>query len=116
MCWRHGSSTLMPMRVTRSGKLIKLEILVNWLTFYKSLNYSLERYHVLVCGYSVKCKPHYPEGLYQLLSDNKGMVAEPPFKSFDKCTRCISESLRGVNVTFNCFNSFITNINVYAIY
>lgn len=73
----------------------------------------MKRYHVLGCGYSIKYKPHYPEGLYQLLDGSKGMVVEFPFKNFNEYTRCVFESLRGVNVIFKFFNFLITNINLY---
>ncbi len=60
-------------------------------------NNSLEKYHVLECGYSIKCKPYFPEVLYEVLEDNKSDVIVSPFKSYIVYLRRVLLSLSSVS-------------------
>ncbi|KAG1441222.1 hypothetical protein G6F56_011580 [Rhizopus delemar] len=44
--------------------------------------YCLEKYHIIGCGYTIKCKPSYDVDLYEQLSNNNNQVVKSPFMDF----------------------------------
>ncbi|PHZ13654.1 uncharacterized protein RHIMIDRAFT_305694 [Rhizopus microsporus ATCC 52813] len=65
-----------------------------YLESHSGHEYCLEKAHVIECGYSISCKPHYPEDLYQLFGDNKQQVIKSPFK---KCSLFSSAMLQALS-------------------
>jgi hypothetical protein len=53
--------------------------------------YCLEKYHVIECGYSIKCNPKIPEELYSQISLPKEYVIESPLIS------CVKHSNKVLN-------------------
>lgn len=52
--------------------------------------YCLERYHIIECGYSIKCNPKIPEELYNQIGLPDKCTVESPFIScFKYCSKIL---------------------------
>lgn len=52
--------------------------------------YCLEKYHIIECGYSIKCNPKIPEELYNQIGLSEECIVESPFIScFSYCSKIL---------------------------
>lgn len=58
--------------------------------------FCLERYHIIECGYSIKCDPNVPEELYFHVSTSDHSVTTP-FRACNKYTSDILTAMTSVN-------------------
>ncbi|KAI8376792.1 hypothetical protein BD560DRAFT_391506 [Blakeslea trispora] len=57
-------------------------------------DFCLEHYHIIECGYTIKCKPNYNEDLYDQLGDNTRQTGKSPFKKHNSYSLKLLQSLQ----------------------
>ncbi|KAG1168488.1 hypothetical protein G6F70_009090 [Rhizopus microsporus] len=57
--------------------------------------FCLERYHVIQCGYSIKCQPHIPQELYDQLGTDSQIITSP-FKTNQQYTTHVLNAFKNM--------------------
>ncbi|KAG1454166.1 hypothetical protein G6F46_007552 [Rhizopus delemar] len=80
---------------SKSWEIENLEDLLDaWRHYLSASNdkyeYCLEKYHIIECGYSIKCNPKIPEELYNQIGLSEECIVESPFIScFSYCSKIL---------------------------
>ncbi|RCH83248.1 hypothetical protein CU098_007420, partial [Rhizopus stolonifer] len=80
---------------SKSWEFENLEDLLDaWLQYLSASSdkhkYCLEKYHIIECGYSIKCNPKIPEELYNQIGLSEKCTVESPFIScFSYCSKIL---------------------------
>lgn len=98
-----GNNTWKDVNAMLAGKFFILFPSDTFATYF-TLIVSLEKLHVIKCGYSTECNPHVPEELYDHLGISQHSV-ESPFMSCPEYVQAVFDAVQAVSAIDLCLLS-----------
>lgn len=91
------------LRIALAINIGKCKTITTSLLLFNKLfiNCSLETYHIIECGYTIKCKASYDIGLYEHLGNNTDITIKSPFMTHNAYTAKIISLLNEVSNEYN---------------